>query len=247
MYKVKNLVFFLFYLILNPRYILLIFKNIYIPIFIQFEWLKKYNIKTIIDVGAHQGKVSKALSCIFPKADIYAFEPSFNNYKITSSQVAGKNIKIENIALSDQIGTNTFFEYSDDVLSSLMQKKTNYFDQSVLLDKYPVKTTTLDSYFKKYKLKPHTLLKIDTQGNEGLVLKGGKNMLKQVSIIHIEMSFKEFYKGQSLFTDIYTYLIDLGFVYAGEVRESHFYPIFNIENQVNAVFFNERLISSHDI
>lgn len=241
MYKVKNLVFFLFYLVLNPRLIKPFLKGVYLPIFIQFEWLKKFNINTIIDVGAHQGKVSKALNYIFPKATIYAFEPSKKNYEKIISLSNNRNIKIENVALSNYRGNQTFFEYSNDTLSSLLQKKNHLIDNSKLLNKTTVNVITLDDYFNKSKLKPLVFLKIDTQGNEGLVLKGGKKILSKIAIIHIEMSFKEFYKGQDLFPDIYNYLINLGFVYAGEVRESHFYPIFNTENQVNAVFLTKDL------
>ena len=48
---------------------------------------------------------------------------------------------------------------------------------------------------------------MDTQGSEKLILQGGKKVLEQASIIHIETSFIKLYKNQCLFNDIYKILM----------------------------------------
>ena len=62
-----------------------------------------------------------------------------------------------------------------------------------------VKTTTIDSYCKKYNVESIDILKIDVQGNELKVLQGAKRMLKEkrVKLIFTEISIAPNYKEQS--------------------------------------------------
>lgn len=55
-------------------------------------------------------------------------------------------------------------------------------------------------------------LKLDVQGAELMILKGGEKLLEEVVLIHAEVEFAELYKGQPLFADIDTYLRSRGFV-----------------------------------
>jgi len=55
------------------------------------------------------------------------------------------------------------------------------------------------------------LLKIDVQGSELEVLKGASRVLRECKQVLVECSFAEFYVGQALFHDVYTYLINRDF------------------------------------
>lgn len=241
----RNVVFFLLYLLCNPRLIGLVFKNIYLPVYVQFEWLRKYNIQTIIDIGANCGHVTKTLYYLFPKATIYAFEPiKSESDKICKSE----NIIVENIALSNKSGTATLYKNNYSPASSLLSITPSYARKNKILSvfkKITVKSTTLDSYFKNIKLSGIVFLKIDTQGTEKLILEGGRNLLKKVSIIHVETPFVELYKNQGFFEDIYDYLIKLGFRYMGNVNEANFYPIFGTSEVTNSVFLKPS-IDTHE-
>jgi FkbM family methyltransferase len=242
----KNYIFFFFYLLTNIRLLKLLVHQIYIPVFIQFEWLKNYHIKTIIDVGAYHGEVSKSLHLLFPDADIFAFEPVEENLDIIYKKL-DKKAKVIPMALSDKIEKKQFNVYSKKYLSSFLNMDAEY-SRKLLPTGKPIKTnitvetTTLDSFFKKKQLKKHIILKIDTQGSEGVVLKGGKNLLKSVSIIHLEAPFDSFYAKQDYFANIYDFLIKQGFKYVGEARESNFYPLFKPQYSTNCLFINPKLI-----
>lgn len=245
MYNLKNTLFFFLYLLTNIRLFKLLSKKIYLPVFIQYEWLQKYDIKTVIDVGAYHGNVALVLHSIFPKAALYVFEPSERNCQKIAAKIPSTKLVINNFALSDKKGVSNFIDYENHSLSSLLPlvKKERIYKGTSQISRSKVRTTTLDKYFNNSKIKPHIFLKIDTQGTEEQILRGGKQFLKQISIIHIEISFEEIYKGQKLFDGIYEYLRGLGFVYAGESKESHFYPIFLPANQVNAIFVNKQLLN----
>lgn len=207
----------------------------------QYEWLKEYKIKTVIDVGAHSGRVSKVLSYLFPKSHIYAFEPNEKLHKSIRSKIKNTNLTLENLALSDREGKASFNIYSDSTLSSMMNliKNGERMGVKVNYDKVTVPVTTLDTYFSKIKLQGNIFLKIDTEGAEGLVIKGGQKLLKKVSVIHIETYFDKFYKNQLLSSEIYDLLIKSGFKYIGEANEANFYPVFGPKEISNSVFVRQ--------
>lgn len=243
-YNLKNRVFFILFVIFNPRTIKALINGLYLPIYIQFEWLKNYRINTIIDVGAFKGIVSQTLGYMFPQSTIYAFEPLKKNHRAIKSRIKGNRLKISSYALSNKKGITTFYVNSLNELSSLLplyKTKVGY--------KYPAKTkaikvetTTLDDYFSKEPLSKPIFLKLDTQGTEGLILMGAKKLLTEVAFIHVELSYGKFYERQLLFDEVYGLLKKNGFVYYGEVAESYFYPKFGPQKQTNCFFVKPHLL-----
>lgn len=244
MSKYRNYFFFFLYLISRPHIILLLFKKIYIPIYIQYEWLKTYNIKTIIDIGANHGHVSHVLNYLFPKATIYAFEPIKSECLLINKRLKNSNIFVENVALSNKIGKTKFFVNEHNPSSSMLQllkhARNNIPTFLGKEKKITVKATTLDYYFKNKKIRKDVFMKIDVQGAEKMVFEGGKNFLRYISIIHIETSFSKIYKNQCLFEDIYNFLTSYGFVYFGSVNDSNFYPSFKLPLQENSIFIKRK-------
>ena len=118
------------------------------------------------------------------------------------------------------------------------------FKSAKQIDIITIRTDTLDNFFKDKKIKGNILLKIDTQGSELLILRGGKSLLKKISVIHLETSFEEFYNKQFLFSDIYNFLTSYGFIYYGENREAEFYPTFAPSKHVNSIFINMKAINA---
>lgn len=244
--KIKNLTFFAIYLFLNPSLLPLSLRGIYLPVYIQFQWLKKYDIKTIIDVGAFHGHISKSLNYLFPKAKIYAFEPIEDNFKLLKKTFTSKGIITEKIALSNRVGNSTFYINNYIPASSILPLEEQHRQKYPFMantKKTTIKTTTLDTYFKDKKLEKMVFLKIDTQGTENLILYGGKKLLKSVAIIHIETPYGKMYQNQATFKDIYEFLTNLGFAYMGEARESQFYPAFSPQDSANSLFINKSFIS----
>lgn len=235
-YSIYNKLAFVLFLILNPSFLLLAFrKKVYLPTYIQFSWAKKLQIKTLIDIGAHKGHVSHAFKIYNARASVYAFDPLLNHE--VNQKKLGRKATLENLALSNKKGQSTFFVHNNSVLSSLLtlnQSEKKYTKDIQRTTKVDV--TTLDHYFKSKNLKGPIFLKVDTQGNEYEVLLGGRNLLKIVDIIHIEVSFESFYTNQKLFGDIYNLLTKSGFEYVGQDNDTRFFPFFGLDNQVNCIF-----------
>lgn len=239
MFNIKNSFFFIFYLILNPRLIKGLLKGVYLPTLIQYEWTKKHNLKTFVDVGAYKGEDSKVISYLFPNIKIYAFEPDTNNYKYIDKKIKIKNFNLSSLALSNKAGIANFYSHPLSFLSSQLKttrqpNDRKYFNRKT--KKHSVNTDTLDNYFKNIKLNRQILLKVDTQGTEDLVLLGATKTLKKVDIVLIETPFQTTYKNQTSFDKIYNILIKNNFQYVGEAKESQFYPIFSRQVSCNALF-----------
>ncbi|KKQ75903.1 MAG: hypothetical protein US96_C0002G0016 [Candidatus Woesebacteria bacterium GW2011_GWB1_38_5b] len=236
----NNLLFFFLYVIINPRLIKPLINGLYLPVYVQFEWLKKYNFSTIIDVGAYHGHVTKVLHYLFPTARIYAFEPLEENIRYIKSHVRFNGLHLEKFALSSTLGKKIFYKTEYLPASSLL-KLSNSIDNQTTSEniKTIVNSTTLDAYFKNINLKGNVLLKSDVQGAEDQVLRGGSAFLKKVSVIHIETSFKKLYLGSCSFSQIYNILSKKGFEYCGSVPDGEFYPIFNPNEASNSIFISK--------
>lgn len=244
--KIKNYLFFVLYILVNPRLLKIFLRRIYIPVYIQYEWLNKYDIGTVVDVGTYHGDILQSLHYLFPEADLHAFEPVKENCRLIKSKIHSKKLLINKVALSNKVGKSNFFKNEYLPASSILPFNSNYSIKYNFMDKVTleeVNTTTLDVYFKNKKIKNNIFLKVDTQGAEGLVLKGGKNFLEKVAIIHVETSFDELYLNQDKFDEIYSYLFGLEFKYFGDVKDSDFYPFFSPEHRVNSIFVNTKLLT----
>lgn len=239
MKKIQNYLFFVVYLLLNPQLLLQGLKGIYIPVIVQYEWLKDYNISTVIDVGAYVGNVSQALQYLFPAARIYAFDPIEENCKTIKEKDTRGKIIVENVAVSDKNGQAEFYINNYRPTSSLLPFENQFQTKFPLAEKVEVKVINLDTYFKNIKIGEMALLKIDVQGNELQVLKGAKDLLKRVSIIHIETTMGNYYQNQHLFGDVYDLLVQSGFVYKGSIADGQFSPEFGLKLQENSIFINE--------
>jgi len=154
-------------------------------IFIDLEHKLKIDIKTLIDVGAHQGETIESFKLYYPLSKIIAFEPVAKNFKILKEKEnTWENVKLENYALSSFIGNKLISLQVDSQTHSLREIGDNETKTE------SVKVTTLDSYLEKNSLTHIDLLKIDVEGFEKEVLKGAKNVLekRKIKLIIVEAS-----------------------------------------------------------
>jgi hypothetical protein len=172
------------------------------------SFLKRYSIKTIIDVGSHKGEFISYILKIPSISTIYAFEPQkdiFNILKkkyIYNKKVHPYCVALDSLSRSKKIKINKLTMTS--TLSQLNNSSLYFKFKSILLnqknsiiDEYKIKTKSLDDFFKNIKLSGDILLKIDTEGYEFNVLKGSLKNIKNFKYILIENQFSNMYKYTS--------------------------------------------------
>lgn len=138
-----------------------------------FPWLRS-NLtknKTIIDIGARKGNWYKQIAKFFPDETAHLFEPTPNIVAKTQITFRHKNnIKLHQIALSDQEGTLDFhIDLELGGWSGLTKQRNNGKYQTI-----KVQVKTLDSF----NFDNVGLIKIDVEGNELKTLRGAESTIK---------------------------------------------------------------------
>jgi FkbM family methyltransferase len=143
----------------------------------------KSNITTFIDIGAHVGYFSLIASVLLEKkGQIFTFEAAKGTFDVLEKNLKPfSNIEIFHNAVTDVETDLTFFEFpfSHSEYNTLhnAQFENEAWYKKFKPEKIIVKGITLDSIIQKFDIK-NPLIKIDTEGAEAHVIKGGLNTFK---------------------------------------------------------------------
>tara|TARA_B100000795_G_scaffold206149_1_gene159675 strand:- start:1595 stop:2296 length:702 start_codon:yes stop_codon:yes gene_type:complete len=171
------------------------------------NFLKPLKIDKVIDVGAHKGEFLSYILKLQNVKKIFAFEPQIAIFKILSKKFTQKKIKLSNFAIDKEVSKKFMYinKFTNTSTLSIINNKSFYLkfknlligSKKNFLQKYTVKTNTIDNLFSNIKLK-NTLLKIDVEGFEINVLKGSKQKIaNEIDYILIENQFVDLYKNTS--------------------------------------------------
>jgi FkbM family methyltransferase len=206
-------------LALNPRgiYALLTWPIFSMTSYRMVSAIKKQGInpKTVIDVGANVGQFAIAMAKLIPNIQIHSFEPLPEAMALLKKHVRNlQNILVYPVALGDNEGQASFYVNADSRSSSFLPMVSAHrtaFPHAQEVRTIQVKTSTLDKVFVNNSIESPILLKIDVQGYEENVLRGGLETLKRVDYVILEASFKPLYQGEALFLDMIQLMNDNSF------------------------------------
>lgn len=140
------------------------------------------------DVGANFGYYSLKMSGICE--EVRSFEPVSRTFEILEKNIFKNkltNIKMEKIALSDKAGTKTINLYNSSGSNSFFKRNLRKHHIVKFTGTEEVKVETLDGYLAKEGVRPPGIIKIDVEGCELAVLKGGrKTIIKHVPLLFVE-------------------------------------------------------------
>lgn len=134
----------------------------------------------ILEAGANNGSETLLLSRLAGEGKVYAFEPIphvFNRLKFNVEiNGLGKNIVLSQIALGEENKTVYFNIFP---LNYANQGMSSKYGNNQMTTKIEVEQVTLDSWVERNNIPKIDFLKMDIQGAEIDLIKGGKNSLQK--------------------------------------------------------------------
>lgn len=172
----------------------------------------KYHLKpgsVFLDIGANNGFFSLLASpLVGTNGIVYAFEPSVQTFERMKNNINlnnFKNIKSFNLALGNQSGIGTFYDFGRrDGSNSLVKMRSGQPKK--------VNMNTLDNVLDEYRVKPD-FVKIDVEGFEKEVLDGGRESILNSShmILVLEYNRHILRKKGELYSTVINLLVEYGF------------------------------------
>ncbi len=190
------------------------------------------DVDILVDVGAHDGAFALPAFHSFGASIAICFEPIPRLALSLESKLSICNGTLRTCALSDAPGAATFHIHDDSSMSSLLhsdeellRKEFSTYNHGVH-ETIEVEVSTLDIELESYLDQGRRFfLKLDTQGNELEVLKGGPRTLESCDGLVTEYMFTSPYFNQASFEEISMFLQQSGFKCAGVMdlrrRRSH--------------------------
>lgn len=190
--------------------------------------LHNFPIRSIIDVGANSGQFAKTITAFFPEANIYCIEPLPDVFHQLSSWARRQNGKVKtfNFALGDIQGISEMMFHVDHSYSSSLLRTTDHarsiFPQIQHQSTILVKVTTLDSFVDDLPrtLDGDILIKLDVQGFEDRVIRGGMETFRKARACILEINLDQLYENQAGFIGLANLLHGLGYRYVGNLDQT---------------------------
>jgi FkbM family methyltransferase len=200
--------------------------------------------RTIVDVGANRGDWTVGVRSVFPTANFFMLEASpdkdavlkdvisshFTN-EDTNSGRAGYSIAVMSASANETI---PFFQ-GGDTGNSMFRENTHYYENDTPVMRI---SSTLDLEVEASFVDIETvdILKIDVQGAELMVLRGGPKVLEAATFVQLESGSIEYNAGGCCFYEI------------DEILRSHGFYLYDIgELAYNPTFFKTSGVGQFDI
>lgn len=211
---------------------------------------KDLNVKWILDVGANVGDVSVAALEAYPEASIICFEPVNNTFKTLSNRLEqySNRSHLFNYALSDkeEVGViNITSEHGANSISPQAEFHQEFNPHVRELSKEQIRLVRLDDIYAKFPNQKIDIMKIDVEGHELNVLKGGASFIAnnvKVVIIEISLMRDQSIGNQAVF-EIFNFFNEIGFCLVNVMDLHHIdnKPIQLV--QMDCVFRNKKFFS----
>ena len=167
--------------------------------------------KAILDIGAHTGQFHSWSKRVWPDVGVFMIEAN-SLHKDTLNRLATDNGDSYLIAaLGDEVREVTFYTRSDKPYTegNSYYKEHNYWDIPQLVQESKVMLKRLDDIFEDDAI--FDLIKVDTQGSELDILRGGKDLVSRASAIILEVSYIEYNEGAPSQQETLNYMKKIGF------------------------------------
>jgi FkbM family methyltransferase len=148
-----------------------------------------------IDIGCHKGEIMDLFLQYAPEGKHVGFEPIPDMFSALEIKYKNTNCRVSPVALSNEKGSTTFQFVKSNPAYSGLQKRA-YKNKDEVIEEISVQTDLLDHVIPE--TMPITMIKIDVEGGELLVLEGAVSTIKRtkpVIIFEHGLGASEFYQS----------------------------------------------------
>lgn len=171
--------------------------------------------RTVLDIGANAGQFARKVCAAAPDCTIHSFEPLPGPFAALRLLAASHpQLHCHNFALGERGGAAVIHTGEYSASSSLLkpaQHLTDSLPQVVPDQDKDIPIMRLDDWAASTALSYPLFAKLDVQGYELQVIRGGAKTLRHASAILTELSFVELYENQPLIADVVEAMKGLGF------------------------------------
>jgi FkbM family methyltransferase len=171
------------------------------------ELSKSYTPNTLLDIGAHHGNFSMFCKGLWKNIDSLMLEGNENCEEVLENLPFSHCI----VLLSDTNKEVTLHLNPKNPMctgTSYLKEKTRHYKDSIQVKK---NTFTLEEVINEVDNKVFDIIKIDTQGSELDIIKGGLEIVKKASYAILEVATLQYNEGSPLFDEVIDYMKQIGF------------------------------------
>jgi len=169
----------------------------------------------LVDVGANEGQFVNAVRRLVPLQSVYAFEPQAACKGELGRALAGiPQTSLHIAAVGGRDGETGFYVTNNSKMSSTLRPREQIAADYDAGDFGVAKGLTVPIVRLDSCVPPEvgvSLIKIDVQGAEMEVLKGGTATLRRAEAVLMEINYQDHYIGSASFHDVYMQLRGLGY------------------------------------
>lgn len=176
---------------------------------------------TVLDVGARSANIGR-WRAFGQNLRYFGFEPDEEECNFLNDAACHKQVPWEEryfpIALGKENEQRTLYITKKPQCSSLLEPNIENLDGFPFVDHLAMKRTaivnsySLSQWVDMHSINPIDFIKLDVQGAELEILRGGENVVDSVLGLEIEVEFIEVYKNQPLFGEIDAWVRSKGFI-----------------------------------
>lgn len=191
----------------------------------HFAALRGLDCDFALDVGANRGQFALAFRHLHPATPLLAFEPipeEADRFARVHGGDAG--MALERCALGEAPGEAVLHLSRRRDSSSLLpigRAQTEMFPGTEEAGTLRVPVRRLDDFLPALAGRGRALLKLDVQGFELAVLRGGSETLRRCAYVYVECSEIPLYEGQALRHEVEAFLSAHGFAKSRRFNETY--------------------------
>jgi len=198
-----------------------------------------YTPAGILDIGANVGRWTELVHDIYPTTPILMVEGNTDHTDILNNKLKTINEKAPNSSVSIELLSDSkkeviFYKASEGSTlgDSIYREKTSHYSNKNVIKETRI-TKTLDELTKNIDI-IFDFIKLDVQGSEADVLKGGLNTISKANYLLIETQLMEYNANAPFIHEIISLANELDFRIA-DILQFHYLPDGRL-NEVDILF-----------